>query len=268
MAINVNNFIIDRIVKGVAYDAATGEVLFSINQIENPSLSCTSEATDAVDALGTPITSFERSKSAEFSAENSIFDLSLLAAQMGTDKEVAGTANKIIVPKFDSIIVAADNSAQELAHTPVEAPAVIYAVNGDSSLGKKYNKAETAGADVFAYDAETNKITPPTGLAAGTELFVMYEYESENAVSVTNSAVNFPKSFRFVMEILGCEVCNPDRLVYAYLDFPNCKLSSAVDLTFTTEGKHPFSMKANQRYCDRTKKLFSLLIPEEPDEKA
>ena len=71
---DVNNFVIDRIVRGVALSQKDNSVLFSINQIQNASLNCASESTDAVDALGTPIATFYRAKSAEFSAENALFD--------------------------------------------------------------------------------------------------------------------------------------------------------------------------------------------------
>ena len=98
MAFDLNNFVIDRIVRGVATDMKTGDVLFSINQITNPSLSCTSESTDAVDALNVPIATFYRAKTAEFSAENALFDMNLLATQAGTTKNVASSTNKITVP--------------------------------------------------------------------------------------------------------------------------------------------------------------------------
>ena len=62
MAVNLNNFIIDRVIRGVAQSQTTDEVLFAINQIQNPSLTCSSESTDAVDALGTPVATFYRSK--------------------------------------------------------------------------------------------------------------------------------------------------------------------------------------------------------------
>jgi hypothetical protein len=76
MAFDLNNFVIDRIVRGVAIsqDKDNPTVLFSINQIQNASLNCASESTDAVDAMGTPIATFYRAKSAEFSAENALFD--------------------------------------------------------------------------------------------------------------------------------------------------------------------------------------------------
>ena len=62
MAFDLNNFVIDRIVRGVALSQDDDSVLFSINQIQNASLNCASESTDAVDALGTPIATFYRAR--------------------------------------------------------------------------------------------------------------------------------------------------------------------------------------------------------------
>ena len=80
----IKNFIVDRVVRGNMYNDKTGELLWSLNQIQSPSLTMESESVDAVDALGTPIMSFDRSKSCTLSAENAIFDLSLLGEQVGS----------------------------------------------------------------------------------------------------------------------------------------------------------------------------------------
>ena len=64
------------------------------------------------------------------------------------------------------------------------------------------------------------------------------------------------------MEILGADVCNQTDLIYAYLIFPNCKLSPDFDWSIATDSTHPFSMKAMQEYCDKQKRLFSIVIPE------
>ena len=66
MAFDMNNFVIDRVVRGVALSQTDDSVMFALNQITNPSLSCSSESTDAVDALGVPIATFYRAKNAEF----------------------------------------------------------------------------------------------------------------------------------------------------------------------------------------------------------
>lgn len=252
MAFDINNFVIDRIVRGVALSQKDDSVLFSINQIQNASLNCASESTDAVDAMGTPIATFYRAKTAEFSAENALFDMNLMATQLGTEKKVASDGAKIVVPAMESFTVA-EGGKYTLKHKAIAAPAEIYAINDDSTFGVKYKKAkESAVSDVeFVYTELDNTLTLPTGLAVGTEMFVMYEYESTEAVEVVNSAKNFPVGCKFIMEVLGCDVCDQTNLIYAYVIFNNAKLSPDFDWSIATDGAHPFSMKAQQDYCDK-----------------
>ena len=220
MAFDLNNFVIDRIIRGVALSQKDDSVLFSINQIQNASLNCASESADAVDALGTPIATFYRAKSAEFSAENALYDMNLMATQLGTSKKVASAASKITVPAMESFTVA-EGGKYDLKHTPKEdaVPTEIYELNGDSTFGVKYKKGTAASATEFAIAGST--ISLPTGIKKDTEMFVMYEYETENAVEVVNSATNFPVGCKFIMEVLGCDVCDQTNLVYAYVIFNN-----------------------------------------------
>ena len=208
--------------------------------------------------MGTPIATFYRAKSAEFSAENALFDMNLMATQLGTTKKVASSNAKITVPAMESFTVTA-GLKYELKHTPKAAPTEIYAINGDSTFGVKYVKSTAASETAFAIADKT--ITLPTNVTVGTEMFVMYEYETENAVEVVNSAKNFPVGCKFVMEVLGCDVCDQTNLVYAYVIFNNAKLSPDFDWSIATDGTHPFSMKAQQDYCDKEKRLFSIIIP-------
>ena len=260
----VNNFIIDHVLRGIM-TKKSGEYMWSINQITNPSLNVSlTDTAQAVDALGTPIQEFDRGRSAEFGAENSIFDLSLYAAQMGKDVDVASSTAKITVPAFEEIEVAGtDAETYATKKVPTADIEKIYAMNNDGTLGTAYVVGTAASDTEFAYDKDTHTISLPTGLEKGSQLFVMYEYESEQATAVTADAINFPKSGKFVMEVLGTSVCDPDTLVHAYVVFPNAKLDGNVDYSFTTDGTHPFTIKAMQNYCDSQKKLFSIIIPEE-----
>ena len=242
MAFDINNFVIDRVIRGVALSQKDDSVLFSINQMQNVSLNCASESTDAVDALGTPIATFYRAKSAEFSAENAIFDMNLMATQLGTAKKVASSTAKITAPAMESFAYGTGN--YELKHTPKTVPNEIYVLNGDSTFGKKFVKGTAASDSEFAITNKT--LALPTGLAATDELFVMYDYETDNAVEVVNSATEFPVGCKFIMEILGCDVCDQTSLIHAYLIFPNFKLSPDFDWSIATDGSHPFSGKAQQ----------------------
>ena len=260
----VNNFIIDHVLRGIM-TKKNGDYMWSINQITNPSLSVSlSDTAQAVDALGTPIQEFDRGRAAEFGAENSIFDLSMYAAQMGKDVEVASSTTVINVPAFETIeVVGTEGETYATKKVPTEKIAKIYGMNPDGTLGTAYSVDTTASATAFAYDEASHTISLPSGLEKGSQLFVMYEYASEKATAVTADAVNFPKSGKFVMEVLGTSVCDPDTLVHAYVVFPNAKLDGNVDYSFTTDGTHPFTIRAMQDYCDKEKKLFSIVIPEE-----
>ena len=248
-----------HVIRGTAFSQADGSVLFTINQIQNPSLSCSSESTDAVDALGTPIATFYRAKNAEFSAENALFDMSLMATQLGTTKKIASAESKITVPAFETIEITGA-ATYNLKHTPKVAPTEIYKLNGDSTLGTKYTSGASASATNFMLSGTV--LTPPTGLNNGDQLYVMYEYESDSAVEVMNSAKNFPVGCKFVMEVLGCDVCDQTTQVFAYVVFPNFKLSPDFDWSIATDGAHPFSGKAQQEYCNKDKVLFQVIIPD------
>lgn len=272
---DLNNFVIDRVVRGIAVSQgdnaklgiAAGDVLFSINQITNPSLSCTSESTDAVDALNVPIATFYRAKTAEFSAENALFDMNLLATQAGTKKKIASADAVIETPCFQTIDIEAAKTEYTLSHTPKATPKV-YVLNGDGTLGDKVEVATTAAAKKVAISGtKVTLVVSAEGYAAGDQLFFMYDYEANGsegngAVEVANTATNFPVGCKFIMEILGADVCDQTNLIYAYMIFPNAKLSPDFDWSIATDSTHPFSMRAMQEYCDKEKKLFSIVIPE------
>ena len=195
-----------------------------------------------------------------------------MATQLGTTKKVAGTKDKdnntikVIVPAMESFT--AKDGKYVLKHAPKVVPTEIYALNSDSTFGTRYSM-KTAGnedaAVTFAYVEADHSIVLPTEVAAGAEMFVMYEYETDKAVEVVNSAKNFPVGCKFVMEVLGCDVCDQTNLVYAYVIFNNAKLSPDFDWSIATDGTHPFSMKAQQDYCDKEKRLFSIVIPGDVD---
>ena len=249
--INMNNFVIDRILRAVGKSKA-GDVLFAINQVTNPSLSVTSETAEAVDALGSRIAVFNRAKSCEFSAENALFDMGLMAVQAGSKDGVIRGAVKE-VPAFDSI----ENG--KLAHTPVPADAVkIYEVNGDGSFGAEVKKSADGGTD-GGFVLEGVNVT---GIDEGKQYMAVYEYDATEAIAVVNSASEFPNACELILEVLGCDVCDQEKLIYAYLIFPNFKISPDLDWSIATDGTHPFSGMAMQNYCDTKKELYRLVIVE------
>lgn len=178
--------------------------------------------------------------------------MQLLAAQMGTEAE-SKTQN---IPIFESVEV--KGTTVKLSKTPVEGTLThIYVLNGDGSLGTPYAKGSDPAKE-FAISGTT--VTLPTEVTGG-QVFLSYEYEG-TATSVVNSANEFPKSGKFVMEVLGRDVCDATTEVYAMLVLPNAKLSASTEVSFDTESTQNFELNCNQSYCSATNELFTLLIPE------
>ena len=265
---NLNNVVIDRVLRGIFSTDADG-IIFSLNQVQNLSLNCTSESQEIVDALGVSIMELMRSKAVEASAENAIFDLGLMASQYGTEKVVATSADKLVVPTMESFEASVDGNgalvAYTLKHTPVATPKAIYELNGDSTLGVKYEVKTSASATEAGY--ANGKISLPTGATAGTEFFVMYDYESENAVEIINSANKFPTMGKMTFECLVYDVCDPETKIFAYIILPRFQLKSDFDWTVGGDSQqHPFNGKAHVNYCDKNKEMVRIVIVDDDEE--
>lgn len=247
----INNFLINRVLSVTGVDK-DDNILYRLVQPQNISLSTSSETADVVDNMGSVLCTFDRSKSAELSGENAIFDLSLLAVQHGTTVDTAVEE----VPCFETIVVTAENKGVEssLAHTPIDDTTVkFYALKDDSSLG-----------EAIAIKVNGGKYTIPADTEA-KQILASYDYKPTAASMVTVSADKFATSHKIIVEVLGVDVCDKENLIYAYLIFPSGKMSSDTELTFGTDLVHSFTVAAQVEYCSVDKKLFMLIIPEDAE---
>lgn len=271
MAMNISNLVIDRILRGVMFDTSTREALWNVSQISTFSISVTSDKRTAVDATETPIMDFYRAKTCSVSAENALWDLGLFAAQGGSAL-VASTDNSTFrVPTFDEIKLTNATSAT-LTYTPAAvagenyAVPYVYVLNGDGTLGKKLVCGDTAALGVFSQSGKTLTFAE-NDLNVGDTIIVFYDHEANGtagnqALSLKNTAKDFPRAGRFVMEVLCCDPCDKSTLYYAYLILPSATLSPDVDLDFSTDARHAFTLDAQQDYCDHEKRLYELIVPE------
>jgi hypothetical protein len=262
----VNNLVVERIRRAVMLHSDTGEILWTINQITNPTLTLSAEQAEAVDALGTPIAKFDRAKTAEFSAENSLFDLGLLAAQSGTSVDTAASDNKYNVPYFDEIKVTTADTIT-LTQTPAAGTLkFIYAIAGDGTLGEKFTVGSSASGNTVSVAGKT--VTFASGKApAGDYFFAYYEYEvdgttGKSADRVVATATNFPTAGKLIVEAIAVDPCSVSVMHAIYLCFDNAKLTSDLDITFGTDMTHPFTIECMQDYCDHERKLFTIVCPD------
>ena len=127
--INVNNLVFDKVLRVAAFNKSTDDYLYGMTQVQDAALNGAAESTDVMDNVGAKIMTLYRAKTAEFSGSNALFDLGVLAAQVGTEKKVGAA----LVPAFETIEVGTEATVT-LAHTPKGQITEIFALNGDSTL--------------------------------------------------------------------------------------------------------------------------------------
>lgn len=261
MAFNKNELILDKVRSLTTHDLSTGEMLFRLTSLEDPSLQCTAEGEEITDAIGAVITTLYRAKKATFSATNSLISLDLAAAQYGTKKEIGSQTSKIKVPTYEIITIPVDATEVKLAHVPVNNVAWIYSIaNGE--IGTAYKVGSTASAIEFVI-AEDGTITLPTGLTG--KIFVEYEYETENANRIVNRASNFPEACSLKIYAYFRDKCNENLVYSGVIIAPKAKLNpEQVELALTSTGKHAFEFTMMKDYCadDGEDELFAIVVAE------
>lgn len=261
MAFNKNELILDRVRSMTFNDLSTGEMLFRLTQLEDPTLTCTSEGEEVTDALGSVITTLYRSKKATFSATNSLVSLDLAAAQYGTKKEVAEAGKEIVTRTFETITIPDAATTVKLAHKPANKDDVkfIYSIaNGE--LGKSYKAGANASNTEFVV-AENGTITLPTGLTG--KIYVEYEFKTENAVRIVNKASKFPEAAKVVIYAIFRDACNENVVYSGVIVCPKAKFNpESVELALTSTGKHAFELNMMKDYCEDDGDLFTIIVNE------
>ncbi len=264
MAFNVNELILDKVRSLTAHDLTTGEMLFRLTSLEDPSLSCTAEGEEIVDAIGAVITTLYRAKKATFSASNSLISLDLAAAQYGTQKEVASKENKIVVPTYEILTVADGATEVSLKKAPVGTVSYIYALDR-GEIATRYVAGAAASATEFVIDKE-GKITVPTGLTG--KIYVEYSYENDGtenngANRIVNKTSNFPAACSMKIFAYFRDKCNENLVYSGVIVSPKAKLNpEQVELALTSTGKHAFEFQMMRDYCDDEAELFSIIVAE------
>ena len=90
-----NQFVIDKVRRITQINLETGLVDFTGTSVESPQIEFTGESTDKTDAQGVLLARFDTAKGVNFSGELSLLSLRLMAAQLGSEVQVASETTKV-----------------------------------------------------------------------------------------------------------------------------------------------------------------------------
>ena len=269
-------FTIDRVRRITSYAASNklaadnhgvginiGDILYTIKDVSNFSISNSAETVDAVDGLGNVIDTYLRSKTAEMSGENAIFDMPLAATMAGTKV----TKGAVSIDFHDVLACEADGTTVKLNKTPKTGgePTVVYSVNNDGTLkdqitiGEEEVDGATYSEGVITFNETTlAKFVDKDGKRVKTNIFVPYTYEEANATKFENFADAATIPSRVVVEGLGRDVCDHHQ-VYFYITAPYAELSYDGEFGFATDSTYNFTLNCKKPYCSEDG-LYAVIV--------
>jgi hypothetical protein len=249
-------FTIDRVRRNTSYAASNklaednhgveiniGDILYTIKDVSNFSISNSAETVDAVDGLGNVIDTYLRSKTAEMSGENAIFDLPLAATMAGTKV----STGEVDINFHDVLTVAKGATEVTLSETPKQGgePVVVYTVNNDGTLKDKIEVGAAGGA---TYADGKITFTASPAVDGDISVFIPYTYTEAKATKFENFADAATIPSRVVVEGLGRDVCDHHQ-VYFYITAPYAELSYDGEFGFATDSTYNFTLNCKKPYC-------------------
>lgn len=262
---NPNELILEKIRSVEEYDTSTEELRGRYTQIEDPALNTSSDATDVVDAMGTPIHTFYRNPQGTFSFTNSLHSLDLMASQFGSEKVVAGAENKIVMPVSETITIGSDATVK-LKYVPVGTKGAevkyVKVINTNNTFGKTFEVSPTEGEGKFTINAETKTITLPSGTTG--RVFVSYNKETEKAVKVSKTTDGMPPVRKLLIHAIFRDPCDANLIYAGIIQCQRAQIDpSSVDVNLTSEGKHAATYKLQKPYCQEEANLFDIIVSED-----
>lgn len=246
--------ILDKVRSLSAHDLSTGQMLFRLTSLEDPTLSCTTESEEVTDAVGSIITTMYRAKKATFSASNSLFSLDLAARQFGATKEVLADGEKMSDYIYEILTI--KNGKVTLSQIPNATVKYIYSIV-DGEIGTAYKAGAVVSETEFVIDQK--EITVPTGLTG--KVYVEYTYDNTNAMRVKNMTGTQPEACSLVIYAYFRDKCNENIVYSGKIICPKAKLNpEQVELALTSTGKHAFEFKFQKDYCSEEEELFSIIV--------
>ena len=240
MAIKLGNFSIDEILYGVGRDFS-GNILYTLDQLQNASIEITSESSDIVDKKGNIVRRIYKSKQGTVNAENAFLNPLIMNNASGSDIKVATATAPIDMPKIQ--LIGAGSAAVTL-DAGIDATSLkVIALFANGINGEALTKITTGTPEydeststyTYLYDAETKKLTiPASGTGKPLSYFVMYKRSRTEGFKMENLANKFPAAQDLTFYCSYIDPCN-DEPRACYVNIPSFSPSPETTLSFNAD---------------------------------
>lgn len=171
--VNVNDLTITSLETITAFDVATGDYKFTLDELQNTTIAQGQETTDVTGKGGRKLSSLKKNKTVTISGANGLISGGLLEVQTGGNFE-----NKTTEVLWTDYLTVASQKATTSYKAVGTAGAEIEALilkDKDGLAVSNLVQADAAGEGKFAYDPSSKELSFNTDVVDGTEIMVQYK---------------------------------------------------------------------------------------------
>lgn len=171
---NIQDITITSLETITAFDITTGSFMFTLDELQNATISQTQEKTDITGKQGRKLNSLKRNKAVTISGTNGLVSAGLLELQTGGNFE--NKATTVMWPDYLTVTSNEATTSYVAVGTAGNEIAEVYIKNSDGTLGQTLTQDASVSAGKFTYAPETKKLTFNAGdVSDGTEIIVYYQ---------------------------------------------------------------------------------------------
>lgn len=251
---NINDVTITSLETITTFDMI-GKYLFTLDELQNASISNTQETEDITGKQGRKLSSLKRNKAVTVSGTNGMVSGGLMEIQTG-GSFVNGTT---VVLHTDYLEVSSNQATTSFKAVGTSGAEIIDAFvrNDDGTVGDIMTQGATASDGVFTYSPETKQMEF-SGLADGTEIVVHYNRKIQASVLANDSDVYSGKCQMYI-DALGEDKCA--NVYHIQFFFPKADFSGEFSIEMgDSQTVHSFEAEALAGACGTGGKMWTYTI--------
>lgn len=172
--VNIKDITITSLETITAFDIITGNYKFTMDELQNTTISQTQEKTDITGKQGRKLTSLKKNKAVTISGANGFVSGGLLELQTGGSFESKDT--EVLWTDYLTVSANAATTSYKAVGTVGNEIESVYVKNADGTLGKVLEQDSAVDTDKFTYDPATKALAFKAGdIEDGTEIVVYYK---------------------------------------------------------------------------------------------
>lgn len=240
------------------FDPATGDYLFSLDELTAAAINQTEETKDITGKGGRLLSRTKTNKGVTVTGTNGMVSYGLMALQTGGDF-VTGEATILWT---DYLTVGASNTATTKYVAVGTAGAEIvelYVKDANGNVTAELTQASSASSGKFAYDPSTKALTFHTDITEGTEVVAIYKRTIATGDVLTNESDKYAGKAMLYINGLAEDRCSKTYRVQFF--FPKVDFSGQFNLEFGDNPTvHSFEATAMAGSCGSGSKYYTYTV--------